>query len=127
MKMEDAAQLDITDDIDLAALHKVFIPIINDHLGTFQRSHIHHKIRTAENKTPLQLYHTAIDGGHYVDFITEVFFYCQDLFPAVFLPNSHHLDQWFPTGGTSTPWGYQQTPQGVPGKPLRQLKKSSAI
>ncbi|PIK37126.1 hypothetical protein BSL78_26040 [Apostichopus japonicus] len=70
-KLEDDGQLDIADDIDLMALHLVFLPIINDHLGIFQRSHMHHKIRTANNKTPLQLYHTAIDEGHHVDVISE--------------------------------------------------------
>ncbi|XP_071822158.1 uncharacterized protein [Apostichopus japonicus] len=70
-KLEDDGQLDIADDIDLMALHLVFLPIINDHLGIFQRSHMHHKIRTANNKTPLQLYHTAIDEGYHVDVISE--------------------------------------------------------
>lgn len=70
--METAGQLDITDDIDIAALHMVFLSIINDHLESFQRSYLHHKIRTENNRTPLQLYHMAIEGGHHVDFITEV-------------------------------------------------------
>lgn len=45
-KIEDDAQLDIANEVDIAALHMVFLPIINNHLKTFQRSYIHHKIGT---------------------------------------------------------------------------------
>ncbi|XP_071821220.1 uncharacterized protein [Apostichopus japonicus] len=73
-KMEDENILDVTNEIDLAALHHVFLSIINNHLDIFQQSYLHHKLRTEHNKTPLQLWHSAIGYGFPMDFITEAEF-----------------------------------------------------
>ena len=56
MIMESDAILDPDNDRDLFCLHAVYRPIINDMLRRFTESWINHKIRTAENKTPLQLF-----------------------------------------------------------------------
>lgn len=56
MIMESDAILDPDNDRDLFCLHAVYRPIINDMLRRFTESWINHKIRIAENKTPLQLF-----------------------------------------------------------------------
>ncbi|PIK47113.1 hypothetical protein BSL78_16009 [Apostichopus japonicus] len=74
-KMEDAEVLSCDEEVDLAALHYVFLPIIRDHLESFRQSFIHHKIRTEGNSSPLQLWQTAVDDGFPIDFIEEADLY----------------------------------------------------
>ena len=54
--MEDMGILDSASNADLFALHHVFLPRINHSLNVFQESHDHHRLRTAGNRTPYQLW-----------------------------------------------------------------------
>ena len=53
---ENNALLDATSEIDLAALHFVFMPRINNSLEKFKASWNNHKLSTENQKTPNQLY-----------------------------------------------------------------------
>ena len=76
--MEDEGLLDPVDEVDLFALHFVFIPRINRQLESFKAAYCRHRLRTEHNRTPLQLWTrgilvtedlTALSG---VDEINEV-------------------------------------------------------
>ena len=54
--MEDMGILDPASNTDLFALHHVFLPRINHSLNVFQESYGHHRLRTAGNRTPYQLW-----------------------------------------------------------------------
>ena len=54
--LENSGSLQPDNENQLFCLHFVYLPVINDILGTFARSWVNHKIRTAGNKTPLQLF-----------------------------------------------------------------------
>jgi len=54
--MEDAGKLQPDDDLHRFALHTVFLPLINQKLTTFASAWNMHRIRTANNKTPNQLW-----------------------------------------------------------------------
>lgn len=54
--LEDMGILDPTNNTDLFALHYVFIPRINHSLDVFRQSYSHHRLRTARNRTPYQLW-----------------------------------------------------------------------
>ena len=54
--LESDGLLDPDNDNHLFCLHFVYLPVINDILGKFARSWLNHKVRTAGNKTPLQLF-----------------------------------------------------------------------
>lgn len=56
MHMESDGILDPDSNNDLYCLHVIYQPIINNMLARFAESWLNHKIRTAENKTPLQLF-----------------------------------------------------------------------
>ena len=65
--MEDSGKLQTDDDLHRCALHAVFLPLINEKLASFVAAWNMHRIRTANNKTPNQLWiegmlHTA-DAG----------------------------------------------------------------
>ncbi len=53
--MEDEGLLDPIDEVDLFALHFVFLPRINQQLESFKAAYCRHKLRTEYNYTPLQL------------------------------------------------------------------------
>lgn len=59
--MEENDILNPIDEIDLFALHYVYVPVINLHLERFIVTWNNHKIRTADNLTPLQLMDRSID------------------------------------------------------------------
>lgn len=54
--MEDEGLLDPVDEVDLFALHFVFLPRINQQLESFRAAYCRHKLRTEHNRTPLQLW-----------------------------------------------------------------------
>ena len=54
--LEDNGLLDPSNDADLFALQYVFIPRINHQLDVFRQSYSHHRLRTAGNQSPLQLW-----------------------------------------------------------------------
>lgn len=54
--LEDEGILDPSDNIDLFALHFVYIPRINQQLETFCRTYSHHRLRSEGNRTPYQLW-----------------------------------------------------------------------
>ena len=54
--MEDAGTLQADDDVHRFALHTVFLPVLNEKLTSFAAAWNMHRIRTAHNKTPTQLW-----------------------------------------------------------------------
>ena len=54
--LEDNQLLSHTDDVDLFALHYVFLSRINEHLETFNRAYSRHRVRTEGNHSPIQLW-----------------------------------------------------------------------
>lgn len=62
--MEEQGILDPIDEIDIFALHYVYVPIINLHLKRFKETWNNHQIRTANNLTPMQLIAESVDDYH---------------------------------------------------------------
>lgn len=58
--LEDMGILDPSDDTDLFALHYIFMPRLQHSLEVFRESYGHHRIRTAENRSPYQLWISGI-------------------------------------------------------------------
>ena len=54
--MEEFTVIDPADETHLFALHYVFVPCINRHLDIWRSGYVHHHIRTAGSRTPMQLY-----------------------------------------------------------------------
>ena len=54
--MEDSDILDPSSDMDLFCLHYVFVPRINNHLDICREGWIRHKMSSARERTPLQLF-----------------------------------------------------------------------
>ena len=54
--MEDTGKVQADDDLHRFALHTVFLPFINQQLSSFATAWNMHKLRTAHNKTPNQLW-----------------------------------------------------------------------
>lgn len=54
--LEDCGVLDPSDETNLYCLHYVYKPRINRHLDTWKQGWIRHRIRTAGNRSPIQLY-----------------------------------------------------------------------
>ena len=54
--LEDFGLLNVDSSTDMFALHYVYIPLINQSLRCFVEGWCHHKIRTENNRTPLQLW-----------------------------------------------------------------------
>ena len=56
LSLEENHYLDIDNNDNLFCLHYVYKPFINRMLDSFSSSWLNHKIRTARNKTPMQLF-----------------------------------------------------------------------
>ena len=56
LNLEEGGLLDATDDNDLFCLHYVFTPRINLAITQFCEGYLNHCLRTAGNRTPLQLW-----------------------------------------------------------------------
>lgn len=54
--LEDSGWLDDSNNTGLSALHYVFIPRINLQLGEFRQAYGHHRLSTARNQSPYQLW-----------------------------------------------------------------------
>ena len=54
--LEEVGILDVDSPTDMFSLHYVYIPLINQSLRCFSEGWCHHKIRTENNRTPLQLW-----------------------------------------------------------------------
>lgn len=54
--LEDNLILDPTNPTHLFSLHYVFVPRINRHLESWRQGYLHHRIRKAGNRSPMQLY-----------------------------------------------------------------------
>lgn len=54
--LEDINLLDINSQVDLYALHFVFLPVIQTQLDIFREGWANHSLRTESNRTPLQLW-----------------------------------------------------------------------
>ena len=62
-QMEEEGMLDPSNEIDLFALHHIFVPRINQHLDRFRDFYIHHRLRSAGNRSPIQLWTTGMAHG----------------------------------------------------------------
>lgn len=73
--LESDGLLDPDNDHHLFCLHFVYLPVINDILRKFARSWLNHKVRTAGNKTPLQLFIMGMQqiGGEHGTVASEYF------------------------------------------------------
>ena len=58
--LEDMRLLDPCNADDLFALHYIFLPRINHALNIFRESYSHHRLRTAANQSPYQLWMVGI-------------------------------------------------------------------
>ena len=54
--LEECGVLDPANPSDLYILHYVFVPRINRHFSIWKGGYIHHRIRTAGSRSPMQLY-----------------------------------------------------------------------
>ena len=54
--LEDNGIFDSSSGEDIFTLHYVYIPRINRHLEVWRQGYLQHRIRTAGNRTPMQLY-----------------------------------------------------------------------
>ena len=54
--LEGCGVLDPSSESDLFALHYVYKPRINHHLSVWKEGYLRHQIRTAGQRTPMQLY-----------------------------------------------------------------------
>ena len=79
--LEDNQLLCPSNDIDLFALHYVFLPRINNHLEVFKQAYSRHRLRTEGNHSPLQLWidgmlatsdQTAASGVYNTESLTDV-------------------------------------------------------
>ena len=79
--LEDNNLLCPSNDIDLFALHYVYIPRISAHLEVFCEAYSRHRLRTEGHSTPLQLWvrgmlatsdHTAASGVYDNENLTDV-------------------------------------------------------
>ena len=61
--MEIAGILNPTNDLDLFCLHYVYLPRINHHLDTFREGYSHHRLRSARNRSPYQLWFGGMAEG----------------------------------------------------------------
>ena len=62
--LEDEGQLDISSKVHLQALHLTYLNVINNKLLFFRNAWNEHKIRTAKNKTPYQLWISGMLNIH---------------------------------------------------------------
>jgi hypothetical protein len=54
--LEDEGLPDPIDELDLFALHLVFLPCFNKQLMSFREAYCRHRLQTEHNQTPLQLW-----------------------------------------------------------------------
>jgi len=59
--LEETGRLDVSNSIHMFCLHYVYLPRINQHLHNFIMSWNDHRIRTAGNKSPNQLWILGLD------------------------------------------------------------------
>ena len=79
--LEDNGLLCPDDELDLFALHYVYMPRINTHLDTFSQAYSRHRLRTENNHSPMQLWlqgmlatsdETAASGVYECESLTDV-------------------------------------------------------
>ena len=54
--LEDNGALEPSNPLHLFSIHYVYVPRINRHIGRWKQGFIRHRIRTAGNRSPMQLY-----------------------------------------------------------------------
>lgn len=54
--LEECCIIDPANQLHLYGLHYTYVPRINQHLDTWREGYIRHRIRTAGNRSPMQLY-----------------------------------------------------------------------
>ncbi|PIK57401.1 hypothetical protein BSL78_05667 [Apostichopus japonicus] len=74
-EMEDNGHLDVENDIHIYALHFVYLDLINEKLGKFQKAWNSHELRTAHSKTPEQMWLAGMlnNYGSNQTFSNEIF------------------------------------------------------
>ncbi|XP_071855034.1 uncharacterized protein [Apostichopus japonicus] len=74
-EMEDNGHLDVENDIHIYALHFVYLDLINEKLGKFQKAWNSHELRTAHSKTPEQMWLAGMlnNYGSNKTFSNEIF------------------------------------------------------
>ena len=65
--LEDIGILNIEDEIDLLALHFLFLPIIQKQLDIFKQAWAHHSLRTENSRSPQQLWILGLQATHAID------------------------------------------------------------
>lgn len=58
--MEESNILDPDSDVDIYALHCVYIPVINSCIEQFMEAYNHHPLRTGNNRSPYQIWTQGI-------------------------------------------------------------------
>jgi hypothetical protein len=73
--MEDEGILNAESDLHRCALHHVFLPVITDRLNVFRQAWNTHRIRTAKNCSPEQLWTTGMLDNHESEYraVEEIF------------------------------------------------------
>ena len=60
-RLEEQGLLNPSDNFDIFCLHFLYISTINRHLESFRQAYMHHRMRTSNHLTPLQLWLRNID------------------------------------------------------------------
>ena len=66
--LEIQSLLDPLNEVHLFALSYIYLPRINRALNVFREGWNHHRIRTAHNRSPHQLFISAVDNTYRIDF-----------------------------------------------------------
>lgn len=61
--LEDDHILDPNNDAHISCLHSIFLPLLNKQLNAWANGWNHHKIRTARNQSPQQLWNSKRIAG----------------------------------------------------------------
>ena len=99
--LEDNGLLDSSSEKDLYALHYIFLSRINSQLSVFRNTYAHHRLHTAGNQSPFQLWTKGVlKGCDDIEAINGVLnpvccnqkcnnYYCKSYMNAVFYCRTH--------------------------------------
>jgi hypothetical protein len=63
--LETQNLLNVDDDIHMWCLRFVYLPMLNNHLQIWKSSWVHHPLRTAGNKSPMQLWILGLHSSNF--------------------------------------------------------------
>lgn len=69
--LEENELLQLISEIDMYALHYVYVPRLNMQLDVFHNSYGHHRMRTARNMSPFQIWTRGLMEGCGDDHVLE--------------------------------------------------------